>query len=263
MTKTTQGKDVALVTGASSGIGAEITRQLAARKIDLIVAARRKDRLEALAQELRAKEGVRVDVVACDLGRPEGARQLFEEVSKVRKDVSILVNNAGFGLQNKVLDHTLEELEAQLQVNVVSLTALTRMFAAEMKAAGRGYILQLSSIGAFQPTPMYAAYSAAKCYVLSFSFAMNRELAGTGVSITSTCPGFTVTEFHDVAGHKKTGLMNLMSMPAARVADISLRAMFARRPKVVPGLLNKLNSFIIELLPRSLATAIAGTLMKK
>jgi uncharacterized protein len=256
-------KDVALVTGASSGIGREIARVLAARKVDLIIAARRKDRLDALAEELRRAHGIRVDAVAADLARADGARQLYQDVRGVRTDVSILVNNAGFGLQNTVLDHAPDDLTRLIQVNITALTELTRLFAADMKAAGHGFVLQLSSIGAFQPTPMYAAYSAAKSYVLSFSYAMNRELAGTGVSITSTCPGFTATEFHDVAHHEKTGFMKMMSMSAERVASLSVAAMFRRRPMVVPGLLNRLNGVILELMPRWLSTAIVGGLMKK
>ena len=255
--------DVALVTGASSGIGQAIARILAARKVDLVIVARRKDRLELLAEKLRKAHGIRVDVVATDLSRTDGARRLYEDIRRLRTDVSILVNNAGFGPQNTVLDYALDDLAALIQVNITALTELTRLFAADMKAAGHGYVLQLSSVGAFQPTPMYAAYSAAKSYVLSFSYAMNRELAGTGVSITSTCPGFTVTEFHDVAHHEKTGLMKLMSMSAERVADISVRAMFRRKPMVVPGILNRVNSFILELLPRRLSTAITGGLMRK
>jgi short-subunit dehydrogenase len=253
----------ALVTGASSGIGREIARILAGRKVDLIIAARRKDRLQSLADELHKAHGIRVDVVASDLSRPDGARQLYQDVRRLRTDVSILVNNAGFGLQNTVLDHTLDNLRDLIQVNITSLTELTRLFAADMKAAGHGYVLQLSSIGAFQPTPLYAAYSAAKSYVLSFSYAMNRELSGTGVSITSTCPGFTVTEFHDVAHHEKTSLMKWMSMSAERVAEMSVAAMFRRKPMVVPGILNRLNGLILEIMPRRFSTSIVGALMKK
>jgi len=154
--------DVALVTGASSGIGQAIARILAARKVDLVIVARRKDRLELLAEKLRKAHGIRVDVVATDLSRTDGARRLYEDIRRLRTDVSILVNNAGFGLQNTVLDYALDDLAALIQVNITALTELTRLFAADMKAAGHGYVLQLSSVGAFQPTPMYAA-----CFGLS------------------------------------------------------------------------------------------------
>jgi short-subunit dehydrogenase len=258
MASTQDKKNVALVTGASSGIGREIARNLGARKIDLILSARRTDRLDALAEELRQGHGIRVDVVTADLSRSDGPQQLYERVRQLRADVSILVNNAGFGLFGPVLAHTPEALSTLLQVNVTALSLLTRLFAADMKAAGHGYVLQLSSIGAFQPSPLYAAYSAAKSYVLSFSYAMNQELAGTGVSITSTCPGFTVTEFHDVAQHEKTRLMKALSMSAERVAELSVRAMLGRKPMVVPGFLNRINSLIMELLPRRLSTTIAA-----
>jgi short-subunit dehydrogenase len=258
MAPTHDRRDAALVTGASSGIGREIARNLGARKVDLILSARRKERLEALAEELRQAHGVRVDVVTADLGRSDGPQALYECVRQLRTDVSILVNNAGFGLYGPALGQTPEALSTLVQVNITALTVLTRLFAADMKAAGRGYVLQLASIGAFQPSPMYAAYSAAKSYVLSFSYAMNQELAGTGVSITSVCPGFTVTEFHDVARHEKTRFMKAMSMSAERVAELSVRAMLKRKPMVVPGFLNRVNSLIMELLPRRLSAAIAG-----
>jgi len=139
---------------------------------------------------------------------------------------------------------------------------LTRLGAEDMRRAGYGRVLQLSSVGAFQPSPMYAVYSAAKSYVLSFSYALNDELRGTGVSVTTVCPGVTETEFHDVAGHRKTALLERVSMTAPRVASIALGAMWRRKPMAIPGLLNRINSFIVELLPRRLSTAVAGALMR-
>jgi len=256
-------KEVALVTGASSGIGAEIARQLAARGADLVLSARRIDRLEALAAELRAAHGVRADVVGADLAEPDGARKLYERARALRGGLTVLVNDAGFGRRRATLDQPLEEVRAIVQVNVGALTDLTRLGAADMKAAGYGRILQLSSVGAFQPTPMYAVYSAAKAYVLSLSYALNDELRGSGVSVTTACPGVTETEFHDVAQHPKTALLKRVSMPASRVAAIALGAMWKRKPMVVPGLMNKVNSLLMERFPRRLSTAIAGALMRQ
>ena len=248
-----QRSERALVTGASSGIGAAIARQLAARGVALILSARRRDRLEALAASLRAEHGVPVDVVAGDLAVDGEARRVYAEARALGGELTVLVNNAGFGRRSLVLQQPLDEIRALLQVNVTALTELTRLCAEDMRRAGYGRILQLSSVGAFQPSPMYAVYSAAKSYVLSFSYALGDELRGTGVSLTTVCPGVTETEFHDVAGHPKTALLRRVSMTAPRVASIALGA----------GLLNRINSFIVELLPRRLSTAVAGALMKQ
>ncbi len=254
-------KETAVITGASSGIGADIARILAGRGVDLVITARRKDRLEKLAAELRGK--VTVDIVEADLSRPDGAQKLYDACRALKKEITILVNNAGFGNQNNVLDQSLDELRSMIQVNITALTELTRVFAADMAAQNYGRILQLSSIGAFQPSPVYAVYSAAKSYVLSFSVAMNHELKGSGVSITSMCPGITETEFHDVAGHEKTGFMKTFSMTSHKVAEIGVKAMMKRKAQVIPGFSNAFNSLMMETMPRSLSTAIAASLMKK
>ncbi|HMX58356.1 MAG TPA: SDR family oxidoreductase [Leptospiraceae bacterium] len=259
----TERKEVALITGASSGIGQDIARILAEKKIDLIITARRRDRLDALAKDLRTIHNIQVDVIESDLAKPDGAVQLYNQARAISKDITIVVNNAGFGKQNPVLDQSIEEIRSMIQVNMTSLTELTRLFAADMKAQGYGRILQLSSIGAFQPSPIYAVYSAAKSYVLSFSYAMNHELKGSGVSITTMCPGITETEFHDVAGHEKTGFMKSFSMTSRKVAEIGVRAMMKRKANVIPGFSNAINSWLMESMPRAVSTSIAASLMKK
>ena len=258
---TTQ-KHTALITGASSGIGMHIARILAERGCDLIITARRKDRLEKIAGELQSAHKVRVDVIEADLALQDAPAKLYRDARARREDIDILVNNAGFGKQNNVVDQTLEEIRAMIQVNITSLTELTRLFAADMKARGNARILQLSSIGAFQPSPVYAVYSAAKSYVLSFSYAMNHELKGTGVSVTTLCPGITETEFHDVAGHEKTGFMKSFSMTARKVALIGVNSMMSKA-MVIPGFSNAFNSWLMESMPRAFSTAIAASLMKK
>ncbi|MCE9598118.1 MAG: SDR family oxidoreductase [Spirochaetia bacterium] len=258
-----QRKEVAVITGASSGIGLAIAHVLAEKKTDLILTARRRDRLEKLAEELKQKHGIRVDIIENDLARPGSAQDLFNKVQAIRKDVSILVNNAGFGKQSAVLDHSIGDVRDMVQVNMMAVTELTWLFGVEMRKQSYGRIMQLASVGAFQPSPMYAIYSATKSYVLSFSYAMNSELKGSGVSVTSICPGFTESEFHEVAGHKKTAFMKASTMTSRKVAEISVRAMMNRSPKVIPGLLNKINSYIMEGMPRAFSTAIAGSLMKK
>lgn len=254
-------KETAVITGASSGIGADIARILAAQGVDLIISARRRDRLEKLAAELRGK--VSVEIIEADLARPDGAQKLYDKVRQLKKEITIVVNNAGFGNQNHVLNQSLDDIRSMIQVNITALTELTRLFAADMVTQKYGRILQLSSIGAFQPSPVYAVYSAAKSYVLSFSVAMNNELNGTGVSITTMCPGITETEFHEVAGHEKTTFMKSFSMTSEKVAQIGVNAMMKRKAQVIPGFSNAFNSLLMETMPRSLSTAIAGRLMKK
>lgn len=255
-------RDTALITGASSGIGAELARELASRGYDLILTARRTDRLEALKREIEGGGRVRVHVISADLATAAGASMLIEQVDALGLPVSFLVNNAGFGIHGDLLDHDRARLEQMLQLNMASLTTLSWHFGRGMRARQRGHILQVSSVGAFQPSPYYAAYSATKAYVLFMSEAMNHELRGSGVSCTTLCPGLTATEFHDVAAHPKTGPMKLTEMTAAEVAAIGVTAALRGKAVVTPGLLNKLSALMVKLLPRSWATFVAGMLMK-
>ena len=252
----------ALVTGASSGIGAAFARNLAARKHDCVLTARRTDRLEALAAELEKAHGVRARVVASDLGVPGGAERLVSAVGELGVEVDVLVNNAGFGIYGTFVDQPAERVSQMIELNLVALTTLTGHYARQMAGRGRGRILQVSSVGAYQPSPLYAVYSATKAYVLSFSEAINYELRPRGVSVTTICPGLTATEFHDVADHVKPGWMGLLTMTADDVAAIGVRAMMQGRAVVTPGLPNKLTAFFVRLLPRSAVTAAAAASMR-
>jgi uncharacterized protein len=256
-------RQTALVTGASSGIGAAFARRLAARGTDLVLVARRTDRLEALAAELEKAHGASARVLTMDLGAHGGAEKLIDAVEALGAPVDLLVNNAGFGAYGRLVEIPIERVAQMIELNVTALTLLTHHFAKQMVARGGGRILQVSSIGAFQPSPLYAAYSATKSYVLSMSEAIHHELRGTGVSVTTICPGLTETEFHDVAHHVKPGWMRAVSMTADDVAEIGLRAADAGRAVVTPGLANKLTGLLVKLLPRSWATAVAASTMKK
>lgn len=257
---TTQSKEYALVTGASSGIGAEFARLLAGRKYNLILTARRTAALEKLRDELETK-GVAVDVIPCDLGTPDGPQKLFDAVRQKGRLVSVLVNNAGFGLYGEFLDVALDKTEAMIQLNVASLTTLSYLFGGPMREGKHGFILNVSSIGAFQPSPYYAVYAATKSYVLSFGEALHYELKKDGVHVTTLCPGVTVTEFHKVAAQEMNKTMEMVSMTAASVAEIGLKALFKNRSSVTAGALNKINGGLIKLTPRSLATIIAAKVM--
>jgi short-subunit dehydrogenase len=252
----------ALVTGASSGIGAALARKLGAREYDCVLSARRVDRLEALARELEKTNGVRAHVVAADLGEHGGAEKLIQSVAGLGLSVDVLINNAGFGVYGPFVDQPASRVMQMVELNLVSLTRLTHHYAGEMAGRKRGRILQVASIGAYQPSPLYAVYSATKTYVLFFSEAINYELRGTGVSVTTMSPGLTATEFHEVAAHKKPKWMNLITMTADDVAEVGLRSMMKGRSVVTPGFANKLTALIVKLLPRSWATSMAALSMR-
>lgn len=252
----------ALVTGASSGIGTEFARQLAARKVGLVLTARRTDRLEAIRQELVAKHGVIVHVVPQDLAQKGAAAALHEACARLGVEIELLINNAGYGLQGRHVELDPGAIERMTQVNVHALTELTLLFGRDMAKRGRGRILNVASAAAFQPSPFVAAYAATKAYVLSFSEAVRFELAQSGVSVTTLYPGITTTEFNDVAGARTPKAMDLSILGPAEVARVGLSAMFGGRRAVVPGLINRLNAFFAGILPRGLITWFTGRLMQ-
>lgn len=258
--------DHALVTGASSGIGAEIARGLAARGHPLVIVARRRAQLDALAERIRAAHKVSVTVVARDLSAPDAASALHAEVAAALEPgarIGVLVNNAGFGIQGRFLDMDMARIEQMVRLNVLGLTHLTQLYAADMVQAGSGYILQVASAAAFLPSPYVAAYAATKHYVMAFSEALRYELRSTGVSVTTLYPGITRTEFNAVAGARTPALMNLSILDADAVARIGLNAMFRRKRAIVPGFINKLNAFFSHVLHRGFIVSAAGRLMEQ
>ena len=252
----------ALITGASSGIGASIARNLASRGYSTVLTARRTERLEALASEIQKAHRVRTIVVASDLGEASGASGLIARVADLGVQVDVLVNNAGFGVYGPFVDQDPTRVGRMIELNTVALTTLTHHYVRQMVKRGSGRVLQVSSIGAYQPSPLYAVYSATKSYVLSFSQALHHELRGTGVSVSTVCPGLTATEFHDVAVHKKPKWMDWITMTADDVAEAGVHAMLRGRAVVTPGLANKLTGLLVKMMPRSWATAVAGRTMR-
>lgn len=259
-TELLQGK-TALVTGASSGLGAEFARQLAGMGCHLILVARREDRLQALKVEIEAAAKVQVHVMPADLGAPDAAAVLHTKVKAAGLTVDVLVNNAGFGLYGEHMQIPWEREREMLMLDVVALMQLTKLFAADMLARGSGWILQVSSIGAYQPSPTYAAYSAAKSFVLFFGEALNYELRDTGVGVTVLSPGVTATDFLKVAGQKASLYQRLLMMQAPKVVRVGIKAMLKRRPSVIAGRLNALIAWTTRFTPRRLTTAIAYRLM--
>ncbi|HZU40736.1 MAG TPA: SDR family oxidoreductase [Solirubrobacteraceae bacterium] len=232
----------ALVTGASAGIGAEIARELARRGHNLILVARREDRLRALADELADEHGVRAETIACDLASAGARERLGDQVADLGLDVEILINNAGFATHGAfhASDPT-RELE-QVRVLVEAVVALTREFVDGMVQRGRGAILNVASTAGMQPLPYSAGYSAAKAYVITFSEALHQELRGCGVTVTALCPGPVATDFWQISGWEVKGgqTMDRAAGPAtispADAARAGVSGLASGDRVVVPGL---------------------------
>jgi short-subunit dehydrogenase len=252
----------ALVTGASGGLGADIARELASLGMNIVLTARNLDALDGLADELRARFGVATRCVPADLSQSSAAEPLFKEATAGGLNVSVLINNAGSGCWGGFDEIEWEKERAMLNLDIASLVHLTKLAAAHMKRNRFGLILQTASIGAFQPSPLYASYSAAKAFVLSYGLAVNYELKGTGVSCTVLNPGVTATGFFERAGQTMTAYQRAMVMPSSRVARIAINALIRRRWSVVPGFANKLGALLTRLISRPAAAAIAYQAMK-
>jgi hypothetical protein len=253
----------ALVTGASSGIGAAIARRLAADGVALALTARRRDVLDRVAAECAAR-GAKVEVITADLGKAGAAAALWASAT-AGGSIEILVNNAGFGYFRPFTEADRERDAELLQLNVASLVELSRRFVtARAGASERAYLLNVSSIAAYQSVPRFAVYASSKAFVRNFSEALHDELAGTPISVTCVCPGGTHTEFHAQAGAGDYGwLANRSMLSAEEVAEISLRALRRGKRTVIPGLLNKLSCFGVRLVPRRFASWMATRLLGK
>ena len=241
--------ETVLITGASSGIGLELARLFAADKSNLILVARSQDRLAALAEELRKSRGVEVVVLPQDLADPNVPQAIFDATKGLAVDV--VVNNAGFGAVGAVVDLPLQRQLDMLQVNIVALTHLTRLFLSGMVDRHRGGILNVGSTAGFQPGPGMAVYYATKAYVLSFAEALAEEVAGTGVRVSCLAPGPTATRFGADSGMEKSLFFKLGAMDAATVARRGYRGFRRGKVIVVPGLKNKLGAFSVRFAPRS------------
>lgn len=242
--------ETVLITGASAGIGAELAREFAPESARLVLVARRRERLEALAKELTETHGVAVEVVACDLARQGAADELIAELERRDLVVDLLVNNAGFGARGDFATLDRERQLSMIQLNVTTLVALTHALLPGMIERGRGAVLNVASTAAFQPGPYMAVYYATKAFVQSFSEALHQELAGTPVRVTSLCPGATSTEFAGIADLENSLLFRHAAVPPGPVARAGRRAVRAGRATEVVGWLNRLGVFGVRLTPR-------------
>ena len=258
--------NVALVTGASDGIGAEFVEILAGRGYDLILVARREEKLNELAVRLCDEFGVECTVMAADLSEPKAAQNLFQRIENRGLQVNFLINNAGLLHNGFFTKLSLEAQEKMIQVNVMALTALTHLYADNMSANGGGHILNVASLAGWMAIPNQNVYAASKASVVSFSQALSNEMtaANSGVQVTALCPGYTATKMMDNPDQGATLRIPLrMMMSAKDVAEIGIKACFAGKDIVVPGLANKFTTIITRLFSKSLLTTIFGSFYRK
>jgi len=254
-------KGWAVVTGASAGLGAEFVRQLAKRGYDVVLVARRRDRLVALAREVEAAHSVKTEIVEADLAAAGATAALVKKLDELGVVVEVLVNNAGVGLYGFAIDQSVEKSTAMIELNIVALTELSLALGRKMAERGSGGILNVSSTASFQPDPYFAVYGATKAYVTSFSLALASEVKSRGVRVLAHCPGPTRTEFNDVAD-VRAGASDLLYMSAERCVAIGLRALERGKWLVVTGWLNAIAAFFSRRSPLRLATIGAGYLMR-
>lgn len=255
------GRRWALITGASSGLGIEFARLLAARGMNLLLAARGTDAMGTLAGELRRTHGIEVVVEGIDLSAPAAARELKRRTDAQGLRIDTLINNAGCGVHGPFVDADPARLLQMLNLNVIALTELTRLYADDMVSRSEGRILLVASLLGFMSAPAYAAYAASKAYVLHLGEALHDELTPAGVTVTVLAPGLTDTGFTRSAGHRVSATLNLMLMPPRPVAEAGLRALDAGRVCVVPGLVNRLSAWSTRITPRGVHRRIMQALM--
>lgn len=255
-------KKNALITGASSGLGREFAEIFAREGYDLILVARRERELISLAEELERGYGTASQVISLDLSLATSANDLFNQVIEKGLFIDVLVNNAGFGVYGPFDKNELDDVVNMLEVNVLTLTKLTRLVLPAMLEARKGKILNVASTAAFQPIPLFAAYAASKSYVLSVSEALANELQGTGVTVTALCPGATKTEFGTRSQMNNTRLFGKGVMDAKTVAELGFKALKQGKSVVITGVKNRMIAITTRFAPRKVILSIAKSLMK-
>ncbi|QKZ13061.1 SDR family NAD(P)-dependent oxidoreductase [Spirosoma sp. KUDC1026] len=250
----------ALVTGASKGIGLAIAEELARKKFDLILVARSEPQLQAAAERLSRQYSIQAVYYALDLAKAGAAQELFDYCQTKQYVVSVLVNNAGYGLSGVFESHSLAEHTDMMNVNMITLTQLCYLFLPQLKQQSRSYILNLGSSAAYQAIPRLSLYAASKAFVLSFSRGLHGELKGTSVSVTCVCPGSTDTDFINRAqvGEKGRKAAEQVNMTPADVAKQAVDAMLSGQVEVVTGFVNKVGKLMAWLMPKGIVEQVAG-----
>jgi short-subunit dehydrogenase len=252
----------ALVTGASAGIGVALARELAAGGTNLVLTARRTERLQQLAQELSAAHKIRVEIVSADLAQPDAPKQIFAFTSEKQIQVELLVNNAGFGAYGEFAAAETQRLLEMVQVNCAAVVHLTRLYLPAMIDRGRGDVLIVASTASFQAVPFISTYAATKAFDLLFAEGLAEEVRPHGVRVCALCPGSTESEFHEVAG--QSGLVAAMRSreTAEKVARVGLQALAAGKSYVISGTGNYLGAHAQRLVPRRFVTRITARMFR-
>jgi len=251
-----------LITGASSGIGKELAYVYAEKNYNLIITARRKERMEAIKKDIQSKYNVSVDIFETDLSVNSNAEKLHNKIKNEALQVDVLINNAGFGIKGGFQETDIKKEEDMLMLNMVILTRLTRLFGKDMIEAGGGHIINVASTAAFQPVPWMASYAATKAYVLSFSEAIAYELKDKNVTVTAICPGATQSEFAEVAGFNAEKNITTNGPSSRKVAEFTYEMMEKGRVTAIHGLKNRMMTLGVRFTPRKLATMMAGKIME-
>lgn len=254
----------ALVTGASGGIGLAIAHELAKKKTDLLLVARSEQNLTKAKKEIHEKYGVRVEYLSADLSSSEGVTSIFNWINKNTFQVSILVNNAGYGLWSSVEQTNWKDLNNMMQLNMISLVELCHGLIPELKKHSQSYILNVASTASYQALATMAAYAASKSFVLLFTRGLRRELKNTTVSVTCLSPGTTTSSFVDRAGMNETMRKRAekVTMEPSEVAKIAVRGMFNKKAEIIPGFINWFSVQMTYLLPKGIPESIAENLYK-
>ena len=249
--KTPKGTKTALITGASGGIGLEIAKLFAIDGINLILAARNAEKLNEIKQKFERDFQIKVSVISIDLSTTGAFQQIIDYIDQENVVVDFLVNNAGYGLQDAFLNGSTDNYISMINLNINTLTSLTRTIGERMVKVGKGNILNIASIAGFQPDPYFAVYGATKAYVISFSEAIHKEFENTGVSVTVLSPGLTQTGFIERAGMENSRLLQAGAMPADLVAKAGYTGMMKAKRHVIPGTGNKIMAILTRAIPTS------------
>jgi uncharacterized protein len=254
----------ALITGASNGIGLEFAKVFAANKSNLVLVARSQDKLQQIAQQLQKEYSIVVQIIVADLSKMEQVNMVYDTCKKQQITIDYLVNNAGFGDFGFFVESDWHKTEQMIDLNIKSLTLLSRLFGADMVAQKSGKILNVASTAAFQPGPTMAVYFATKSYVLFLSEAMSNELEGTGVTVTCLCPGATESGFQAAAAMEESAMVKGKKLPtSAEVALFGYKAMMKGKRMVIHGLLNTIMATSIRITPRGLVLKIVRKIQGK
>src|SRR3989344_6508432 len=255
-------KPAVLITGASSGIGFELAKIFAQRGFSLVLVSHDPQKLEGAKKNIGSSSSV-IITIPKDISQQGAARQLYQQVHNAGFSIDILVNNAGFGLHGVFAEQSLDRVQEMIQLNCSALTSLAHLFLPEMLKNKNGKILNVASVAAFFPGPLMATYYASKAYVLNFSLALANELRGSGVSVTTLCPGPTATEFEKTAGMQNSKLFKGNVMSAEKVAKIAYKGLMKDKRLVIPGIKNKLLVFAARFLPRNSVVELVRRLQER